>query len=349
MCRSESSATTSRRPRRQRRRTAARPREHGDRAGFGPLRPRDRRCLRLPDGAMLAGRRGLVGVRHVSPSGWSGAVAVDVCGRRSVRRAGGLSAVARPATNGCSGVGEHVVDRPVADDAPFLQHGDLVVTRRSTARSWLTMIAENPRMVAQLAEEVDHRIPHRRVDAGRRLVGDQHRGPEHERPGERDPLPLPGAQLVRVLVEHAERQVDGVEHRRRTLPGGAPAVVARRVRRSASATFSATVSVGSSVVDASCSRIPDVERDLGDVALLRACRSEWPSTVASPPVIRGPGSVARCGSPRPGRTAASVDLPDPVSPRTPRISPGSTRRLDPAERDAALHSAPARDTRPTGR
>jgi hypothetical protein len=58
------------------------------------------------------------------------------------------------------------------------------------------------------------------VERGRRLVGDQQSGFEHERHGDHDALPLPARELMRVGGKHPLRviETDAAEHRERLLP-----------------------------------------------------------------------------------------------------------------------------------
>ena len=64
-----------------------------------------------------------------------------------------------------------------------------------------------PLAFPQVREQVQHAEPDRDVEHGHRLIGQQHPGPDGQRPGDGDPLPLTAGQLVRVLADvlRAER------------------------------------------------------------------------------------------------------------------------------------------------
>ena len=61
-------------------------------------------------------------------------------------------------------------------------------------------------------EQVQHLRLHRDVERRGRLVEQQHRRLQHQRPGDRHPLPLAARELVRIAVEEGRRQAD-VDHR----------------------------------------------------------------------------------------------------------------------------------------
>src|SRR2546427_5476802 len=67
--------------------------------------------------------------------------------------------------------------------------------------------------VLDLTQQAQNRNPHGGVEHRNRLVGENECGIEHERPGDRDPLPLTTAQHVRVLVckELRRAELDGLE------------------------------------------------------------------------------------------------------------------------------------------
>ena len=57
----------------------------------------------------------------------------------------------------------------------------------------------------QVAEQVEHVDPRRRVEHADDLVGDEELDVEEQRAGDHQPLELPAAQLVRVLAEDVGR------------------------------------------------------------------------------------------------------------------------------------------------
>ena len=98
-----------------------------------------------------------------------------------------------------------------------------------------------------LALQVEHEVEDlrldRHVERGHRLVGDDQRRPQHQRPGQAEALPLPAGELVRVALGRGARQPHLVEqrvHRRccsRPLPlpwmtSGSRRIVPTRIRGS---------------------------------------------------------------------------------------------------------------------
>ena len=63
----------------------------------------------------------------------------------------------------------------------------------------------------EVAEQVEDRRLHRHVEGRDRLVGDQERGRDRERPREPDPLALTAGELVRVAMPDLGPQPDTVE------------------------------------------------------------------------------------------------------------------------------------------
>jgi hypothetical protein len=80
----------------------------------------------------------------------------------------------------------------------------------------------------QLADQREDLRLRRDVERGRRLVGDQQRGLEHQRHRDHDPLPLAARQLMRIGGDHARRigQLDRADDRQHLR-----AAVRRRKRR----------------------------------------------------------------------------------------------------------------------
>ena len=53
----------------------------------------------------------------------------------------------------------------------------------------------------QLGHQVEHLRLNRHIERGHRFVGDHELGPEHQRPRQADPLPLPAAELVGIAID----------------------------------------------------------------------------------------------------------------------------------------------------
>ena len=94
--------------------------------------------------------------------------------------------------------GAHLDDAPAAQDQRLV--GD-VVAEREVVRD-----EEDPdAALLQVAEQVEHVDPGRRVEHADDLVGDEELELEEQRAGDHQALQLSAAQLVRVLAEHVGR------------------------------------------------------------------------------------------------------------------------------------------------
>ena len=162
------------------------------------------------------------------------------------------------------------------------------------------------------SSRAEHFQPDRHVEHGHRLVRQQHLGLGRQRAGERDPLPLPAGQLVRVLADEVvgrgephlgEQAGDLRPHlRRRGLalvqPDRALQVIAHGVHR---------VERGERVLE------DDLDRALVAAEGLRGSGrlTGSPSRLIEPEVSRS------C----PASSRATVDLPEPLSPTSATTAP----------------------------
>src|SRR2546430_4460262 len=96
--------------------------------------------------------------------------------------------------------------RAVLDDAALFQYGD----RLRDAAYQRDVVGDEqqrePHLALQRDEQLDDRGLYRHVQRGGDLVADQHIGPGDEGAGDRDPLPFPATELVRVPVGEVRAQ-----------------------------------------------------------------------------------------------------------------------------------------------
>ncbi len=134
---------------------------------------------------------------------------------------------------GCCGRSEQLARRRELDDAPEVHHADAigdVMDHREVVRNEEVREAETP---LQVAHQVQHLRLHRHVERRRRLVADEEARLARERPRDRDPLPLPARELVRIA-----RTVGGGEARPASAarrPGSRARIARCRVRARGSA------------------------------------------------------------------------------------------------------------------
>ena len=180
-------------------------------------------------------------------------------------------------------------------------------------------IIARPMSLLQLDQQVDDLGADRDVERRDRLVADHQLRLQDHRPGDADALVLAAGQLVRVAVDQLGREPGRAASsppprpraRRATCRAGRPAA-ARRSK-------SPMVTRGSRLASGSWKTI---------CRSLRASRmvswSAWvmsrPSTVTAPAVAGIRFSTAR----------DRVDLPQPLSPTTPRVSPWRISKLTPS-------------------
>ena len=65
-----------------------------------------------------------------------------------------------------------------------------------------------PELVAQVAEQLEHRRLHGDIQCGRDLVADDDVRPGRQRPRDADALALPAGQLARIAIGDALRKPD---------------------------------------------------------------------------------------------------------------------------------------------
>ena len=179
-----------------------------------------------------------------------------------------------------------------------------------------------PEPFLQVQQQVEDLGAHRDVERAGRLVGDQQRGLQRQRAGDRDPLPLAAGELAGQQVGDARRQPDQVEQLADpllALRGGA----ARGARRAGRAGPGGPAAGGSAPWTGPGRSSPTLD----PIDRTAAARP-------SSPHVRGPRRTPCRRSAAAARraTLASVDLPQPDSPTTPTVSPGATRQVGAGQR-----------------
>ena len=170
----------------------------------------------------------------------------------------------------------------------------------------------------QIGHQVEHLRLHRHVERADRLVGDDELRPRDQRARDRDALALAAGELVRVLVHVGRAQADRLERLRDTLALRLAVGTADRGQR-----------LGDDAPDA-LARIERAERILEHHLELRARGLQLvgrqdgagraPRT-APRPLVGGSSAIT---------SRASVDLPEPDSPTTPRLRPACSVKLTPS-------------------
>ena len=197
----------------------------------------------------------------------------------------------------------------------------MTATRSQTCRTTARSCETNRQAIAearlQLDQQVEDLRAHRNVERGDRLVADEQRGAQRQRAGDDDALPLAAGKLVRVAL----RVFRPAARRRRAAPRRARAVRCRAAMP--------RTSRGSPIA------APTVMRGLSEVA------GSWNTICALG--AHGAQRAAhrrrrvRCrareccrASARPVRRSAleTVDLPQPLSPTRPSVSPAARGRSD---------------------
>jgi hypothetical protein len=175
-----------------------------------------------------------------------------------------------------------------------------------------------------VGEQREHLRLDGHVERGGGLVGDDHGGVHHERHGDHHALAHAARELVRVLGGAARGVGDahGLEH----LDGAAHA--ARRdspsCTRGTSAIWSPTVNTGLRAVIGSWKIIATRAPRRAQLALGRVIRSRPSNSTWLP------GSISPGGRIRRRIESAVTDLPQPLSPTTPRVSPAWTSNDTPS-------------------
>ena len=173
-------------------------------------------------------------------------------------------------------------------------------------------------LLARADDQLVDDVAHDRVEAGGRLVVEQHLGVHGQRPGQADALPHAAGELGRPLVRarsSAGRPRPGARRR----SGRSSSDRMRRFSRSGKATFSATVMLSNRA--AFWNKKP--KRPRSAVSSLSPSSSiRWPSKTTWPLVGRS----------RPMIVLSSTVLPQPLSPMTASVWPRGTD-----ERDVAQH------------
>jgi hypothetical protein len=220
-----------------------------------------------------------------------------------------------PRVYGCAGVREQPPHRRLLDDPAGVHDGDAIGHLGDDAEVVRDEQQREPEAVAQLAQQVEDLRLDRHVERGRRLVGDDERGPAGERDGDQRALPHAAGELVRVLAR--ARSGSGMRTasssstaRRRARPPGEPVhtsaprpIWSPAVNTGFSAVIGSWKTSRSGAADARISRSPSAQQ----VA---------PSKRTRPDAMR-PGG---CSSRR--IDSAVTDLPLPDSPTRPSVSPG---------------------------
>ena len=192
-----------------------------------------------------------------------------------------------------------------------------------------------PRRSLQPEQDVEDLRAHRGVEHRDRLVADQPLGLEHERRRDRDPLALAAGELVRVAVEVALGVEADVVH------GAADALLVLALRHPLDHERLGDDRRAPAGADSASGRGPG--RSSGRAGAAPA-GSPLPLDRRVPRSATSPRSRLGCS---PSIARASVDLPQPDSPTTPRISPALPVQRDAVERPG--HPAAGAEARPRGR
>ena len=108
-------------------------------------------------------------------------------------------------------IAEQLPGRRDLDDAAQVHDRDPIAQVPDHGEVVRDQQQREPEFVAQVTQQVEHGRLDAHVQRGDRLVGDQHVGAQHQRPGDRHPLPLatgelPGKRLHRVGAEADQRE-----------------------------------------------------------------------------------------------------------------------------------------------
>ncbi len=134
-------------------------------------------------------------------------------GRLALVPAEGGQTLEEAARVGMARIGEDLADGALLDDAAAIHHPDAVAHAHDAAEIVADEQDGRAMPSAQLAHQVEHGRLDGNVEPGRRLVGHQQLGREHE--GHRDDgaLPHPARELVRIAVEPARIEPHADEQR----------------------------------------------------------------------------------------------------------------------------------------
>jgi hypothetical protein len=107
---------------------------------------------------------------------------------------------------------EELLGRRQLDDLAQVHDGDAVGDVADHGEVMRDEEVGQVELVLQLHEQVEHLGLDRDVERRDRLVRDDELRPQHERPGEADPLALAAAELVRVAARGLGAEADALEH-----------------------------------------------------------------------------------------------------------------------------------------
>ncbi len=93
-------------------------------------------------------------------------------------------------------VGEHLLGRPLLDDAALVHHRDVVGDRPGQTQVVGDHQCAEAQVRAQAQQQREDLAAHRRVQRCDGLVGDQERGAQRQGAGDHHPLPLPAGELT---------------------------------------------------------------------------------------------------------------------------------------------------------
>ena len=241
--------------------------------------------------------------------------------RCGCRRCRGRAPGARTAGRACrgAGVGEQLLGGRGLDDPAEVHHRDPVADVADHREVVGDEEVGQAELVLQVDEQVDDLRLDRHVEGGDRLVADDQLRAQGQCPGHADALPLAAGELGREPVV-----VLGVE------ADASPSAPARWRLRSARAPMPVD---GERVADDRADPPARVQGAVGvledhlDVAAHRPQLA--PDEVRDVPARRS-GSSREVRSYSRAMHRARVDLPHPVSPTRPRVSPGRTSRSTPS-------------------
>ena len=97
-------------------------------------------------------------------------------------------------------IGKQRLDRRLFDDASGVHHGDAVGHLGDDAEVVGDEEEREPEALLQIAQQVENLRLDRDVERGRRLVGDEQRGPAGERDRDQRALAHPARELMRILA-----------------------------------------------------------------------------------------------------------------------------------------------------
>ena len=213
---------------------------------------------------------------------------------------------------------EQFVSRPGLDDAPGIEDRDPVGDRRHHCEVVRDQDDREVVLAAQAVEQSQDPRLNRDVERGRRFVGDQQAWAAGERDRDRDALPHPARELVRIGVQRTARIGNAYLLEQVDSPSASPRSV--RGRDGGERARSA----------AARPRASDAERSSGPGRPSR-CRAPRPragrvalsASRSCPPKRRAPSTTAPAGS-SPSSASIDIVLPLPLSPATPKTWAGST-------------------------